>query len=68
MTTKQRLIQRIKHLPDELPIFRKMLDELETIEQINMKDWSEELDAITGDLPETNGFKPFSKAEIYKDV
>lgn len=68
MTTKQQLIQRIKHLPDELPIFRKMLNELETIEQVNMKEWSKELDDIMGDLPETNGFKPFSRAEIYKDV
>lgn len=68
MTTKQRLIQRIKHLPDDLPIFRKMLNELEAIEQVNMKDWSKELDDIMGELPETSGFKPFSREEIYKDV
>lgn len=68
MKTKQRLIQSIKHLPDNHPIFKKILHEIESIEKIDMGEWSKELDEIIGDLPETKGFKPFSREEIYKDV
>jgi len=68
MTTKQKLIQKIGHLPENHPIFKKLIQEIESIEQVNMAEWSKELDEIIEDLPETIGFKPLSREEIYKDI